>query len=264
MPPPPSLLMGATMTEVSSEKVLGTTVVLLAGVLRTEMQRRGSLPNNATGMLGIPTVSDEKPEKKKPTNIFKALGGKSKAKVSSATDAPRDTSSVHSTGDSNHIPTPVSEPPMLKKKSSQVEQSGDEQEIFNATNTSSRRSSVNSIKLGALPNSNESERFDSLDDEKSGPTEYQRLNSLQYLFSKYEKEMDMMRERFKGKEEEDTILYRFLKAFNHDVEAATKRLEASLVWRKENNFADIIEKYKNCPYDELPNFKMISRFYPHK
>eukprot|EP00475_Leptophrys_vorax_P002339 TRINITY_DN11305_c0_g1_i1.p1 TRINITY_DN11305_c0_g1~~TRINITY_DN11305_c0_g1_i1.p1 ORF type:complete len:588 (-),score=138.98 TRINITY_DN11305_c0_g1_i1:36-1670(-) len=133
-------------------------------------------------------------------------------------------------------------------------------EIFGVTGsvTSSRKSSTASVQLNGIP-----KRNDSSFEEKSGPTEYQRLNSLEYLFSKYGKEMDAMRERFKGREEEDTILYRFLKAFNHDVEAASRRLEASLIWREENKFPEIMEKYKDCPYDRLPNFRMISRFYPH-
>jgi hypothetical protein len=64
---------------------------------------------------------------------------------------------------------------------------------------------------------------------KSDDSEYRRLNNLKTLFDKYEKELSQMRAVFKGREDEDSVLYRFLKAQNHDPDSAIKKLEATLV-----------------------------------
>lgn len=60
-------------------------------------------------------------------------------------------------------------------------------------------------------------------------TEYQQENSLEKLFQQHQDQIDQLFEKYGEREKDKAVLYRFLKAFEFNMEDAEQSLVASLV-----------------------------------
>lgn len=88
--------------------------------------------------------------------------------------------------------------------------------------------------------------------------EYKKENDINILKEKYGQQLEQMKFRFK--DVDDIILYRFLKAFEFDVKAASENLELSLKWKIDNNFKELSEKAQEMSESEYPHANVIARF----
>eukprot|EP00474_Spongospora_subterranea_P006993 CRZ07451.1 hypothetical protein [Spongospora subterranea] len=94
---------------------------------------------------------------------------------------------------------------------------------------------------------------------------YEQENTMSTLLVKHENEFRVMHERFAGREDDDYILYRFLKAFKFDVEVASQKLEQTLLWRTANDYEAIKAAVKGLDPNDLESFpggKLIAKYFP--
>lgn len=93
--------------------------------------------------------------------------------------------------------------------------------------------------------------------------DYKATNKLSELIESHNDALQSLRMRFGDQISSDSVLYRFLQACEFNVEKSISRLELTLDWRRDHRFDEIVERYKDIDFEELPSFSEIGRFFPH-
>jgi len=96
------------------------------------------------------------------------------------------------------------------------------------------------------------------------PTAKFHLEPLKETLEKHRVELDALRKSIEEglKEDDDVILYRFLRGYSLDVAAASAALNKSLKWRKENKVDEIAAKVAKMEIHEFPYHEKMSRLNP--
>ncbi|CEO96221.1 hypothetical protein PBRA_004892 [Plasmodiophora brassicae] len=97
------------------------------------------------------------------------------------------------------------------------------------------------------------------------PGQYGRDNDMEVLQATYAEQFAVMKERFKGREDDPYIQYRFMKAFKFNLDEAIAHLEATIAWKASIGYEAIAASVRDLDPNDLEKFphgEMIQRYFP--